>query len=676
MSLYIPSGSFSHEKTKILQGEKSKALGELQKTASAYIREQEAYPSPYLNISDYQLPRTMTEIFKWCRYFYKFDSLVGGAINALSRFPVTDIILEDMAALPKDWDMRQDSPTLRMYKSVFEDRKINELLIKIGIDYWLYGNAFIFGEFANYSDDEEFPDLRWKNLTRLDPAKMTIDVDPLTQEKTYRWDVPAKIRRIVKDRKPVDKFQAIPEIIKKAVKENKPVILNSKNIYHFSREGESGDGSVWGTPIVLNVLKQLAYRNILRQAQEAIAREHIVPFRVYYLNPGDRNDPMANWSNTAVEFARQLEEASKDPNYKVVSPLPVNVLNLGGQGRSLLLTPEIDQLQAEILAGMGVPREFIFGGISYSGSSISLRILENSFITYRLLLLDFLNNFIIRRMAEVRKEYQSEEDNIYLVSVKLADLKMQDDIQQKQLMINLNAANKVTDEYLDNMVGIDSDKMKVQLEIEMFERLERERKMKLYHLETEFLTRQAEIQYQAQLQIIQHNIMSRLAPIQPADPAQQEEGENVDEQEHTQPPPKEEEAEVQEKNASLCTSVKDITQGASSKDITQITPAKDLYLDDLAAKLLALNTSTKDEVISKLPSDIRVPLELKMLKLASAQSGINNRNIALGNMTELEKNEALKEAAKESASASNKENTKNAMKPLPELRPPRRKTLI
>ena len=237
----MPGGSFEYEKAKILKTAKEDALHSLPKIASAYIREQAPYDTPYLNLSDMQIPQNMTEVFKYCRYFYKFDSLVGAAVNSLARFPVTDIIYEDMELLPKNWDPKQDSPTLDLYRETFKETKIADELIKIGIDYWLYGNCFIMGEFGNFSQDPKKPDIRWSKIFRLDPSKMTIDLEPLTQEKTYKWEVPASVRKIVKDKKPAQAYDAIPDIIKEAVKENKAVVLNPKNIYHFSREGESVD---------------------------------------------------------------------------------------------------------------------------------------------------------------------------------------------------------------------------------------------------------------------------------------------------------------------------------------------------------------------------------------------------------------------------------------------------
>ena len=99
-------------------------------------------------------------------------------------------------------------------------------------------------------------------------------LNPPTGDSTTLWT------NIVNKKKPLDEYNKIPEVIKSAARSNKAVILNPENIYHFSRATDSmGENNVWGTPIVANVLKLLMYRNTLRQAQEAIAKEHIVPMR-------------------------------------------------------------------------------------------------------------------------------------------------------------------------------------------------------------------------------------------------------------------------------------------------------------------------------------------------------------------------------------------------------------
>ncbi|MFA6770629.1 MAG: hypothetical protein WCR71_05595 [Bacteroidales bacterium] len=547
----------------------------------------------------------MVEVLKWCRYFYKFDPLIAGAINALATFPVTKIVLEDIE-VPNNTS--ENSPLFLLYEKLFFERaNMSKLLVEIGIDYWLYGNCFVFGEFANFSQDPNLADIQWKAFTRLDPCRMVIDVDPLTQEKTYKWEVPPSIRRICKDRKPTSKYNAVPDVIKSAVRLNKAVVLNENNVYHFSRPSESGDGSVWGTPTVLNVLKLLMYRNVLRQAQEAIAREHIVPFRIYYLNPTESYNPIEGWADVARAFGEQLKQSQKDPNYKVVSPIPVDVLNLGGQGRALLLTPEIEQIQGEILAGMGVPREFIFGGISYSGSSIALRILENQFVTYRLSLEDFMNNFVIKKMAELRGDWRSEEDDKFLINAKLSDLKMQDDVQQKQLIINLNAAGKLPDDEVYKMLGLDTAKVEKKLQEELIKKMQKERMMQLYAFETQMVMQQQQMAMQMQSQ------------------GQVERPQKSNE--NGRPEAKDNEQ----------------TEKAAALDFDSIEKLSEAEAFNIARNLSGMNQTQRNIALGKLP--------------LAMQSSVNNQ---LGKLNDLKATES----------------STTDMRPLPEIKPPRRKTGI
>lgn len=504
--------SFTKEQMNFLKSAKDSAVLEKMASYNEGGAMQNPYPSPFLTLSDTQIPKTTSELLQWCKYFYTFDPLINGAVTALANFPITEVYFEDREN--KKDKSGDESGTLKTYKRVFHEAiNITKFLVEIGIDYYLYGNCFIFGEmWINPSTQKE----EWKSMVRLDPSKIIIDYNPVTREKNFKWNVPARVSDIIKKKQPKKEYDKIPDIIKQAVAKRGAILLNPNNVYHFSRPTDSmGDNNVWGTPIVANVMKLLMYRNVLRQAQEAIAREHIVPMRVYYLQRTNDYNPSANWNEVAADFASELMRSVRDPNHKVVSPVPVSMLNVGGEGRALLLTPEIEQVQNEILAGMGVPREFIFGGVSYSGTSLSLKILENNFITYRLLIKDFLENFCIKKMAIARGEWASEADDEKLISVKLNDLKMQDDVQQKQLMIELNTRGKVSDTYMWKMLGLDPDRMRDQLEDEAASKLKQDFKIQVMQEMQRFILSKIQMKNQIELQQYQQALAKQYGIVLP-----------------------------------------------------------------------------------------------------------------------------------------------------------------
>lgn len=445
----------------------------------SFSQDMQSYRSSFLSYSDMDLPSDYRDIFRWCRYFFKTDSLVGPAVRAMATFPVTDYVTNEAPVEEENeaLDAGEESKTLKFYKGVLKsDVSLYTHMLEIGYDYYAYGNCIIFGEFGTKEVKFRDPqtqevrtrqEITWRNLERLDVTRVKIRRDPKTRKKVYYYDVPVHLKKIIKEKKPKAVYDKIPKIFIKAVQQKGLVKLKSENIFHFSMPTESGDEGLWATPPMMHAMKLIMYTNVLRQAQEAIAYEHIIPKRIYYFQETPEFSNNYDFESIAADFAGELNRQLRDPNYQVISPAPIQQLQHGGQGRALLLVQEIEQLQKTILSAMGIPYEFLFGGMSYSGSTVSLRFLENQFISYRTLLEEYINNFLIRRLAEKRGEWEAEEDDNKLVTVELADLKMQDDLQQKQFQVSLLQSGIISKEYfLEKVMGLDSKTMNEQLKSE------------------------------------------------------------------------------------------------------------------------------------------------------------------------------------------------------------------
>ncbi len=97
---------------------------------------------------------------------------------------------------------------------------------------------------------------------------------------------------------------------------------------------------------------------------------------------------------------RIVDRHRRDPNFKAVIPIPIGIGRIGGDGKAMMLTPELNYLTQTIVGGMGIPQEFLFGGLNFTGSSISLRTLENDFIQNRSQLIDLV--FWIKDKARIK----------------------------------------------------------------------------------------------------------------------------------------------------------------------------------------------------------------------------------------------------------------------------------
>jgi len=119
----------------------------------------------------------------------------------------------------------------------------------------------------------------------------------------------------------------------------------------------------------------------------------------------------------------------RDPLEILTSPVPVELSQLGGNGRALLTLGEVKDAEDAIIAALGIPREFIYGGLSFTGSAITLRMLENQLLTYTTELNGLLQ-WVTNRCCKMLGWNAPR--------VSLTEFKLIDDVQQKQLMMQLN----------------------------------------------------------------------------------------------------------------------------------------------------------------------------------------------------------------------------------------------
>jgi len=238
-------------------------------------------------------------------------------------------------------------------------------------------------------------------------------------------------------------------------------------------------------PMILPVLKDTFYLQILRKAQEAIAIEHIVPLRVLFPQSASSTADVystVNLTKWRDKIEQELIRWRLDNNYIPILPVPVGQETLGGDGRALMLAQEYRQWSEHIVAGMGVPIEFVFGGMQYSGSNVSMRILENHFLDVKTQRKSMIDHFIIPNVAA----YMGWD----VATCHYKRFKMADDLQRSAYFLQLNQAGKISDRSLLEDTDWDSTKEA--------DRIERERKSVLEGQRRQALS-QAAIQGEAQL---------------------------------------------------------------------------------------------------------------------------------------------------------------------------------
>lgn len=432
-----------------------------------YVSHGIQHPNPLFDYLTTFVPRQLKSLFTYCEYLYYNSPQIFAALNKFAVYPVTDLIFET------------DNPKLKQkHKNLLENTlQLRTILTKTGIDRHVYGNSFVsvyfpFKRFLECTScrtrvnirhaeykfkiksksasfmlrcgvckqhnkaklvDEKLRHPRGINVIRWDPKYIEIEQNPITGESEYFYRIPVGFRdRLRAGNKHL--LATTPMAFIDCIAERKIFKFGQDKIYHMKADAPAGIDSRWGFPPLTSTLKQFFYTAVLRKANEAISLEHIVPFRVMHpTQPTQNSDPtitisLSNWIN---ETKMNLKAWRRDPLHLMFSPIPVGVTNVGGQGRALMVTGEIVEAENAIIAAMGIPREFIYGGLSATGSSVTLRMLENQLLNYTTQLIDQAQ-WVSNKCAEFLGWKK--------VKLGLEPFKLIDDVQQKMALMQANQA--------------------------------------------------------------------------------------------------------------------------------------------------------------------------------------------------------------------------------------------
>ena len=451
------------------------------------------YPIRFFNMLHFQRPKTLNEIFKWAIILNESSGLLDRITDTMARYPITPVLVENDIGEDKDY----------WSNLLNDDLMIQNELVKNGKDYYTFGNCIvsIVPPFRRYlacpkcnhykshciTDEERSIDWKFRDYkffaTCLNKDCKFAGAFQLKDEylegdefikniKIQRWPIQfIKVRNLsiagkkkiyyrIEDKyvKPIlkgDRFVVanVPETFLLACKQNpqNPIIeLPSDLTFHYEHEGiTEPEWEGLSKPFFFSAWKDIFMSFVLRKAQETIASDHLIPNRFIFptATPGGQ-DPLAKIDGAAWMgiVTTQLKRQQNDPNEIGIVPFPLGYQALGGQGKNMSLREEIELQDRRILTQLGIPPELIYGGMTWSGSNISLRMLENLFLYYINKQNTFVR-FLVKYLAKMsNKEAPSK--------VRLKPFRMADDIQQINLLSALGAQGRISESTALGQVGI------------------------------------------------------------------------------------------------------------------------------------------------------------------------------------------------------------------------------
>lgn len=424
-----------------------------------------SHPNPLFDYLTGFTPRKLKDLIKLAEYIGFNSAHIYGTVRKFGEYPITRLVYET-----------DSEASRKQHEDIFDKHlRLKGFDTLVSFDVWLTGNSFTSvyepikrdlqcphcgtreaAKAARYSFnldrlefrhdcrnetcrkvgvlskviDEPLRDPSKIKLIRWDPKLIDIDANPITGECVYYYTIP---RALIADVRAGNrtKIDHMPMEILSAMKEKKLFRFAEGAIYHMKMPGPAGVESQWGYPPITAAIKLFMFAAVLRRANEAIAMEHITPFRVMHpLTGSGQGDPLTtlNLQRWRQELEQNYKVFRRDPLRMMFSPIPVGVQNVGGDGRALLTLGELQEAEKDIVLSLGVPLEFLTGGFGQARGEVTLRMVENQLRTH-IENINGLNQWIEERVATFLK--------IETIPMKLADFKMIDDDGAKQIKLQL-----------------------------------------------------------------------------------------------------------------------------------------------------------------------------------------------------------------------------------------------
>jgi len=465
-----------------------------------------SFSNPFFDIGAQLMPRNIKDLFKWCEHLYLNNTIVSQCVERVVRYPITNLQMDN-----------DEEDLVDRYKEIFDNiLKFRSFMGDVGIDLHSYGNSFVsvffpFNRMLNCKKCKtEFPakmakDLKYKgdkfqakclrcgnrgsmeykdrrsldirkiNLLRWNPKNIDISYNPITGDHQYYYTIPADIVARVKGGD-VDLVASLPRVFLDTIKKNNVIKLNADYVYHLKTTSLAGLNQEWGIPPTYKTFKLHYYNAILRKANEAIAQDYLMPIRVMFPDTRGMTDPalflnMKQYKESALGMIKQHRQ---DPGDAYFLPMPIGYQAIGAEMKALSVTPEIKMANEEIMNALGFPQELFYGSLSVQAAPVALRLLENSLTSW----IDGLNNITQWVLDKISTYFDMPRIEISWAKVTLVD-----DIERKQLLLQLIGAQKIADDTFLNALGTSSSqeikKKFKQQQLEQEEQKKFEEKMKV-----------------------------------------------------------------------------------------------------------------------------------------------------------------------------------------------------
>jgi hypothetical protein len=441
------------------------------------------YPDPFLSYSSAVMPRTVSDALRWSEQLWLKNGVYAQALTRVIASFLTPIEVFDAGDKEKE----------RYEKLLGDVLRVPSAALSIGRDFLAYGNSFssllvpfrrsLFCEHkkcrldlpieridyklsksgfewtcpickknnqAKRPIDRRISDETKARIKRWTPHNMKIEAHPITDDCVYRFDFDAEDRKKIQNG---DKFmlQYMPWEMAEACLEDKLFEFYPDAIYHMRDDSLSGlNLRGWGLSTTVSNFSQAYYIQMAKLFNELLMLEYMVPFRVVSPAAAKGVDPLMQPMNEFTSNMKKMfSEHRINPGGWNFVPHPIEYQSLGAEGMQLTAYDHIKEATDELLNAAGVPAELYRGTVAFQALPSALRLFHQMWPHVS----SQLNSWLAWLMRSLSINFNWAQAGARFTNVTMAD-----DIERRQWLFQLMAANKVSDFTALAPIGVDPDK--------------------------------------------------------------------------------------------------------------------------------------------------------------------------------------------------------------------------
>lgn len=313
----------------------------------------------------------------------------------------------------------------------------------------------------------------WKKLLILPPDQVRVRKLPLTDEVAIEYMPDPETRKFLTSDVPLDPTDptrkldyTISQELREKVRQSGVIPLDTNpntgsHVYHLARKKSQYEPL--GVSIVERCINTLILMDKLRQAQTSIASRHMTPMRIVWADELNSDD--------VDNLREQVDLALVDPDFSIVANYEIHWEEMGSSGRLLDVEAEMESSLNRLLAGLGVTREVLTGEGTYTGSKISLEIMNTMYLLFREVIQDYIENYLFKPIARKKGfvEYDDYGNEVLLYPrLSFTRLAIRDNEQFFDAAFQLYQKGSISIDLILDILNIDPDSTRDKIERDLF----------------------------------------------------------------------------------------------------------------------------------------------------------------------------------------------------------------